>query len=60
MYDFDREIDRRGTGSIKWDSQEEYGQKDGLLPFWIADTDFASRAGGIGGTTGSRTQNGCF
>lgn len=45
MYDFDREIDRRGTGSIKWDSQEEYGQKDGLLPFWIADTDFASAPG---------------
>lgn len=42
MYDFDKVIDRRGTTSIKWNGQEAFGQKDGLLPFWIADTDFAS------------------
>lgn len=42
MYDFDKEIDRRGTTSIKWNFQDSFGQKDGLLPFWIADTDFAS------------------
>lgn len=42
MYDFDRPVDRRGTTSIKWNKQYSFGQKDGLLPFWIADTDFAS------------------
>lgn len=42
MYDFDKVIDRRGTSSIKWNVQYDFGQKNGLLPFWIADTDFAS------------------
>lgn len=42
MYDFDKVIDRKGTSSIKWNVQYDFGQKDGLLPFWIADTDFAT------------------
>ena len=42
MFDFDQVIDRKGTTSIKWNKQNGFGQKDGLLPFWIADTDFAS------------------
>lgn len=42
MYDFDKVVDRKGTSSIKWNVQYDFGQKDGLLPFWIADTDFAS------------------
>lgn len=42
MYDFSRIIDRKDTSSIKWNGQYEFGRKDGLLPFWIADTDFAS------------------
>lgn len=42
MYNFDKVVDRRGTSSIKWNVQYDFGQKDGLLPFWIADTDFAS------------------
>ena len=42
MCDFDKVIERRGTSSIKWNVQYSFGQKDGLLPFWIADTDFAS------------------
>ncbi len=37
-FDFDREIDRRGTDSIKWD---KYPDRD-ILPMWIADTDFAA------------------
>jgi cystathionine beta-lyase len=40
MYDFDRIIDRSGTGSVKWEAQHLFGVPDGLLPFWIADTDF--------------------
>ncbi|MBO5460805.1 MAG: aminotransferase class I/II-fold pyridoxal phosphate-dependent enzyme, partial [Ruminococcus sp.] len=42
LYNFDKVIDRKGTSSIKWNVQYDFGQKDGLLPFWIADTDFAS------------------
>ena len=42
LYNFDKVVDRRGTSSIKWNVQYDFGQKDGLLPFWIADTDFAS------------------
>ncbi|GAA0719873.1 pyridoxal phosphate-dependent aminotransferase [Clostridium malenominatum] len=42
MYDFDQIQNRRGTASIKWDRQYSFGVESGLLPFWIADTDFAS------------------
>jgi cysteine-S-conjugate beta-lyase len=40
LYNFDKVINRIGTGSIKWDVQEMFGVPNGLLPFWIADTDF--------------------
>ncbi len=33
-FDFDTPVDRRGTGSIKWDI------RDGELPMWVADMDF--------------------
>lgn len=33
-YDFDKIIDRKNTGSLKWDI------KDGELPMWVADMDF--------------------
>lgn len=33
---FDEMVDRRGTGSIKWDRRPE------LDPFWVADMDFKS------------------
>lgn len=42
MYDFDKVVDRQGTSSIKWNFQNSFGQQSGLLPFWIADTDFAT------------------
>ncbi len=42
MYDFDQVQNREGTGCVKWDKQYSFGVKSGLLPFWIADTDFAS------------------
>ena len=39
-YDFDKLIDRRGTGALKLDVLEErYGRAD-LLPLWVADMDF--------------------
>lgn len=36
MYSFDTPIDRRRTGSFKWDEARE-----GVLPMWVADMDFA-------------------
>lgn len=33
-YDFDKPVDRRGSGSVKWDVA------DGELPMWVADMDF--------------------
>lgn len=39
-YDFDRIVDRHGTGALKLDVlQERYGRSD-LLPLWVADMDF--------------------
>lgn len=34
-YDFDELLSRRGTNSYKWD-----GEKDDVLPMWVADMDF--------------------
>lgn len=39
-YDFDREIDRHGTMSLKYDFAAEFGKPDGVLPLWVADMDF--------------------
>ncbi len=40
IYDFDKPVDRRGTGSLKYDAlQDRYGDP-GLLPLWVADMDF--------------------
>lgn len=35
-YDFDKEINRRGTRSYKWDSTSDAA----MLPLWVADMDF--------------------
>ena len=39
-YDFDEIVVRKGTKSYKWDGQKYSFKKDGLLPFWVADSDF--------------------
>lgn len=41
-YDFDRTIDRKGTGSVKWDHVDALFRGVGLLPLWVADMDFES------------------
>lgn len=38
--DFDREIERRGTGCIKYDCAVERGKPEDVLPLWVADMDF--------------------
>lgn len=42
IYDFDKIIERRGSGALKYDAlTERYGRPD-LLPLWVADMDFAT------------------
>lgn len=40
MYDFDSVVNRKNTQCIKWERQTRAFGTEGLLPFWIADTDF--------------------
>lgn len=37
---FNEQIDRRNTASLKWDATEERFGKKGILPLWVADMDF--------------------
>ena len=53
IFDFDREIDRSNTGSLKWDVQE------GQLPMWVADMDFEV-APAIKETLRNRVEHGVF
>lgn len=39
-YNFDEEIDRRGTESVKYDAVQKRWGRDDLLPMWVADMDF--------------------
>lgn len=41
-YDFDRLVERRGTGSVKYDTAFAHGKPADLLPLWIADMDIPS------------------
>lgn len=52
-YDFDREINRRGTHSMKWNISE----KD--LPMWVADMDFET-APAIRETLKKRAEHGVY
>lgn len=40
-YDFDKVIDRRGTGAMKLDALGEMFGRNDISSFWIADMDFA-------------------
>lgn len=41
-YNFDKYVERRGSGSMKWDLLEErFGMPD-ICPLWVADMDFQS------------------
>ncbi len=39
-YDFDKIIERKGTGALKYDALKERYGRDDLLPLWVADLDF--------------------
>lgn len=38
VFDFDRLVDRRGSGSYKWDSASD----PEIIPLWVADMDFTA------------------
>lgn len=40
MYNFDEQIERRGTSSIKYDLLKKVFGRDDLHPMWVADMDF--------------------
>ncbi|MFP4365892.1 MAG: MalY/PatB family protein [Bacteroidales bacterium] len=37
---FDQQIERTGTGSVKYDGLKEYFGSSDLIPMWVADMDF--------------------
>lgn len=39
-YDFDKVIERRGSGAVKTDALKNVYGKDELIPLWVADMDF--------------------
>lgn len=39
-YDFDKVVDRHGTGAMKYDNLKELFGRDDLTPLWIADMEF--------------------
>ena len=39
---FDEPIERRGSGSLKWDLFSSKSGDQDILPFWVADMDFRS------------------
>lgn len=39
-YDFDLQIERRGTDCVKYDAMESASGRTDLLPLWVADMDF--------------------
>lgn len=39
-YDFDKVVERKGSGAIKMDCVKKVFGKDGLIPMWVADMDF--------------------
>jgi len=39
-YNFDEVCERKGTGSVKWDSLKSVFGHEDIIPMWIADMDF--------------------
>ena len=57
--DFDLIRERRGTGSLKWDSALHRHRPEGALPLWVADMDHAT-APAITSALLWRTRHGVF
>ena len=58
-YDFETIIERRGTGSLKWDAWNRRGHAADELPLWVADMDFKTVPAAIEALT-ERVAHGVF
>ena len=58
-YDFETIIERRGTGSLKWDAWSRCGHAADELPLWVADMDFKTVPAAIEALT-ERVVHGVF
>lgn len=58
-YDFETIIERRGTGSLKWDAWSRRGHAADDLPLWVADMDFKTVPAAIEALT-ERAAHGVF
>ncbi|WP_394522775.1 MalY/PatB family protein [Lacrimispora sp. JR3] len=58
-FDFDEQIDRKNTNSLKYDFAVHRGKPADILPLWVADMDFKV-AGPILDAIIKRTQHGIF
>ena len=56
---FDEVINRENTGSVKWDTKEEHGVPEDILPLWVADMDFMAPKGVIKALS-DRVEHGIF
>lgn len=56
---FDEVINRKNTGSIKWDTMKEHGMPEDILPLWVADMDFKAPEGVIKALS-ERVERGIF
>lgn len=60
MERFDIPVDRRGTGSIKWDrAKGKFSTDRELIPLWIADTDFRAPKEAVEAVT-ARAEHGVY
>lgn len=58
-YDFETIVERRGTGSLKWDAWSRRGHAADELPLWVADMDFKTVPAAIEALT-ERVAHGVF
>ena len=63
-YDFDEQVERRGTGCVKWDEEapcQTMGRlsPEGIIPLWVADMDFKA-APAIQEAIRKRAEHGVF
>ncbi|MCD8372496.1 MAG: pyridoxal phosphate-dependent aminotransferase [Clostridia bacterium] len=57
--DFDKVIERRGTGSLKYDCAKSRGYPEDITPLWVADMDFMTSSFVIDAIT-ERAKHGIF
>ena len=59
MNNFNKPINRLNTSSLKWDSIKIRTEKENVLPFWVADSDYMTAKPIMEALT-SRIKNGAF